>query len=191
MPPRVDLSGLPFADFLAWGRGLVGHGDRFHRALYRQVLTTGTFAPRSLAAWREAEAQRPGVIAILEAAAASVQRPTVVRTRAGHDPQHGETIKLVIRLHDGLEAEAVLIPMRAADGQASHHTLCVSSQVGCKMGCAFCHTASMGLVRQLVVVQDMHLMRPPRSNVNHVPLHTESRPDEAGFLRYRVSWSLL
>ena len=149
MHPRVDLAGLPFADFLAWARGLVGHGDRFHRALYRQVLTTGTFAPRSLAAWREAEAQRPGVIAILEAAAAPVQRPTVVRTRAGHDPQHGETIKLVIRLHDGLEAEAVLIPMRAAVGQASHHTLCVSSQVGCKMGCAFCHTANMGLVRQL------------------------------------------
>jgi len=149
MPPRADLAGLPFAAFAAWARGLVGHGDRFHRALYRQVLTTGTFAPHDLAAWREAEAQRPGVIATLEAAALPVQRPSVARTRAGHDPEHGETIKLVIRLHDGLEAEAVLIPMRAADGQPSHHTLCVSSQVGCKMGCAFCHTASMGLVRQL------------------------------------------
>jgi 23S rRNA (adenine2503-C2)-methyltransferase len=30
-----------------------------------------------------------------------------------------------------------------------HHTACVSSQVGCRMGCGFCHTASLGLVRQL------------------------------------------
>ncbi len=41
--------------------------------------------------------------------------------------------------------ESVLIPMR----RGTRHTVCVSSQVGCRMGCRFCHTATMGLARQL------------------------------------------
>jgi len=56
----------------------------------------------------------------------------------------GLTTKLVLRLEDGLEAEVVHIPMGRG-----RHTLCVSSQVGCKMGCEFCETAKMGLVRHL------------------------------------------
>jgi 23S rRNA (adenine2503-C2)-methyltransferase len=47
-----------------------------------------------------------------------------------------------------LETESVIIPMRGRRG-ARWHTLCVSSQVGCRMGCAFCETARMGLVRHL------------------------------------------
>jgi 23S rRNA (adenine2503-C2)-methyltransferase len=47
-----------------------------------------------------------------------------------------------------LETESVLIPMI---GKRRHraYTLCVSSQVGCAMGCTFCQTAQMGLVRSL------------------------------------------
>ena len=37
----------------------------------------------------------------------------------------------------------------------------------------------------------MHLMRPPVLPVDYTQQNAESRPDEAGFLRYRVSWSLL
>lgn len=47
-----------------------------------------------------------------------------------------------------LETESVIIPMRGRRGER-WHTLCVSSQVGCRMGCAFCETARMGLVRDL------------------------------------------
>lgn len=57
----------------------------------------------------------------------------------------GGTTKIVIRFKDGLECEAVLIPMK------SKGTLCISSQVGCKMGCAFCETGRMGLIRHLSV----------------------------------------
>ena len=60
----------------------------------------------------------------------------------------GETIKFTLRLPGGLETESVLIPMRRRDGTTTR-TLCVSSQVGCAMGCRFCETAQMGLVRQL------------------------------------------
>ncbi len=46
-----------------------------------------------------------------------------------------------------LETESVIIPMRHRTGPS--RTLCVSSQVGCAMGCEFCETAQMGLMRNL------------------------------------------
>ncbi len=49
---------------------------------------------------------------------------------------------------DTLEVESVLIPMIGRTRERAH-TLCVSSQVGCAMGCTFCQTAQMGLVRSL------------------------------------------
>ncbi len=53
------------------------------------------------------------------------------------------TIKLVFDAGDGLEFESVLIP---GDGRL---TLCVSSQIGCALGCAFCMTGRMGFKRNL------------------------------------------
>ncbi len=49
-----------------------------------------------------------------------------------------------------LETESVIIPM-IGKKRVRTHTLCVSSQVGCAMGCGFCQTAQMGLVRNLTV----------------------------------------
>lgn len=46
-----------------------------------------------------------------------------------------------------LQTESVVIPMRHRNGISN--TLCVSSQIGCAMGCEFCETAQMGLVRSL------------------------------------------
>ncbi|MGQ9499541.1 MAG: 23S rRNA (adenine(2503)-C(2))-methyltransferase RlmN [Dissulfurimicrobium sp.] len=53
------------------------------------------------------------------------------------------TIKLGLGLDDGLIIECVVIPER------DHLTLCLSTQVGCAMGCSFCHTARMGFLRNL------------------------------------------
>ncbi len=55
----------------------------------------------------------------------------------------GETKKFLLRFSDELESESVLIPMESGT------TLCLSSQVGCQMGCAFCETGRMGLIRHL------------------------------------------
>lgn len=44
---------------------------------------------------------------------------------------------------EGLEVESVFLPMKSGG------TLCISSQVGCAMGCAFCETGKMGLLRNL------------------------------------------
>jgi 23S rRNA (adenine2503-C2)-methyltransferase len=51
-----------------------------------------------------------------------------------------------------LQTESVIIPMHSYRG-SRWHTLCVSSQVGCRMGCTFCETARMGLVRDLTAAE--------------------------------------
>ena len=51
-----------------------------------------------------------------------------------------ETIKLIVGLSDGECVESVLLPRRA---------LCISTQVGCAVGCRFCMTGRGGLTRQL------------------------------------------
>ncbi|MCW8860703.1 MAG: radical SAM protein, partial [Deltaproteobacteria bacterium] len=54
------------------------------------------------------------------------------------------TRKYLFRLSDGESIEAVRIPM---DDQRA--TLCISTQVGCSMGCQFCMTGTFGLARNL------------------------------------------
>lgn len=51
--------------------------------------------------------------------------------------------KLLLRLHDGLLTETVLMPSE------NRITLCISSQVGCRLGCTFCQTGKMGFSRNL------------------------------------------
>lgn len=59
----------------------------------------------------------------------------------------GDVTKFCQATPDGYEIESVLIPMGAREN--TWHTLCVSSQIGCKRGCTFCQTAQMGLIRNL------------------------------------------
>jgi len=56
-----------------------------------------------------------------------------------------DSMKLLFRLGDGNMIEAVTL--RDFD----RATGCISTQVGCRMGCAFCSTAKMGFVRNLTV----------------------------------------
>lgn len=51
-----------------------------------------------------------------------------------------------------LDVESVIIPMIGSSGKRTY-TLCVSSQVGCAMGCGFCETAQMGLIRNLTAAE--------------------------------------
>ncbi len=66
------------------------------------------------------------------------------------------SIKYLFKLRDGHTVETVLLLMRDTqyneDGSIKHlpkYTVCVSSQVGCKVGCAFCLTAKGGFIRDL------------------------------------------
>ena len=94
----------------------------------------------------------------------------------------GATSKFVLRLTDagmeGLETESVLIPMPRASGTTT--TLCVSSQIGCAMGCRFCETAQMGLIKNLRADQIVHQWwsathRVPRGGARSAVKNTEAR----------------
>jgi 23S rRNA (adenine2503-C2)-methyltransferase len=71
------------------------------------------------------------------------------------------TEKFLFRLHDGQAIETVAIPERGRT------TLCISSQAGCALQCAFCATGAMGFQRNLDVheivgqVREMRLIDPP------------------------------
>ena len=61
-------------------------------------------------------------------------------------PSADGSTKVVLGLTDGERIEAVHMPREVNNPRA---TLCISSQVGCAMGCAFCATGGMGLIRDL------------------------------------------
>ncbi len=65
--------------------------------------------------------------------------PAIVKESRSSDG----TVKLLVGLADGKVVESVLIP------RDDHLTLCISSQVGCALDCAFCATATLGLLRNL------------------------------------------
>src|SRR3954466_7341140 len=67
-------------------------------------------------------------------------------------------VKYLFELHDGARVEAVRIPVpceapgadtRAYAGKEKKYIVCVSSQVGCALACAFCATGELGFLRNL------------------------------------------
>jgi 23S rRNA (adenine2503-C2)-methyltransferase len=77
------------------------------------------------------------------AAAAAISLPRVLQ----HDVSEDGTQKFVLELADGRQIESVFIP------DTPKQTFCVSTQVGCAMGCAFCLTGKMGLLRHLTAAE--------------------------------------
>ncbi len=63
--------------------------------------------------------------------------------------EDGGVVKVLLGLRDGAAVESVLIPMRTRPAGKESWTLCVSTQVGCRMGCGFCATGAMGFRRDL------------------------------------------
>ncbi|QDF27691.1 23S rRNA (adenine(2503)-C(2))-methyltransferase RlmN [Halarcobacter anaerophilus] len=68
------------------------------------------------------------------------------------------SIKYLFKLRDGHTVEAVLLLMKkkitndkGEVEQSEKFTVCISTQVGCKVGCSFCLTAKGGFVRNLTV----------------------------------------
>jgi 23S rRNA (adenine2503-C2)-methyltransferase len=79
--------------------------------------------------------------------------------------EHG-LVKFLLNFIDSLESESVMIPMQFGT------TLCISSQVGCRMGCAFCQTGKMGLLRNLtpfeIVAQVFYAKHVLKKNVRNI-----------------------
>jgi 23S rRNA (adenine2503-C2)-methyltransferase len=87
---------------------------------------------------------------------------------AAHQRSTDGTQKFLFRLFDGQSIETVAIP----DGDRM--TICISSQVGCALQCAFCATGAMGFSRNLSAseiagqVREMRLLHPPMNVTNVV-----------------------
>jgi len=128
---KTDLAGLELAELEDFVVSL-GH-KKFHaKQIYQWIWKRGvagfdemTNLSREL---RDALTER-----------ATVSQADVVH----HDVSEDGTQKFVLRLSDGRQIESVFIP------DTPKQTFCVSTQVGCAMGCAFCLTGKMGLIRQL------------------------------------------
>ncbi|MCE9653169.1 MAG: 23S rRNA (adenine(2503)-C(2))-methyltransferase RlmN [Nitrosarchaeum sp.] len=87
--------------------------------------------------------------------------------------EDGDTTKLLLNLADGTPVETVLIqyPSTKIDGHP-RSTICVSTQVGCAMGCTFCATGQMGFERNLkaeeIVAQVIHFAQLLEKRGQHV-----------------------
>lgn len=114
----------------------LGKGRLHAGLIYEELFRTGKFSNEN-PAFNNAESLYDAILELFE-----WTLPELIDTR--HD---GITGKFLLKTHDGLEVESVLIPMQAGG------TLCISSQVGCRMGCAFCETGKMGLLRNLTVAE--------------------------------------
>ncbi len=71
----------------------------------------------------------------------------------------GLTRKLLLRCRDGEQVETVLIRHPASTGGRPRNTVCVSSQVGCAIGCVFCATGQLGLRRNLSAAEIVDQVR--------------------------------
>jgi 23S rRNA (adenine2503-C2)-methyltransferase len=69
------------------------------------------------------------------------------------------TEKALHRLSDGLLVESVLMHYPARVGSRERHTLCISSQAGCAVGCPFCATGELGMERDLETAEIVDQVR--------------------------------
>jgi 23S rRNA (adenine2503-C2)-methyltransferase len=126
---------MTYADLAAYFRENHGKGPFLAGALYREYFKSLNATPWTA----EAISRSPGLPALLE------RDWTAVPGEIVDEVEQDGVLKIIIRLDDGQLIESVIISME------THRTVCVSSQVGCRMGCRFCETARMGFVRNLTV----------------------------------------
>ena len=78
------------------------------------------------------------------------------------------TYKSLLRLSDGNVVESVLMNYPSDDHRRPRKTICISSQVGCALGCTFCATGQQGFTRNLssgeIISQIIHFIRLEKDN---------------------------
>ena len=154
MAQPVPLLGMGLAALQEWA-GLQGQpafrGKQLHDWIYARGarrLEDITVLPK---AWREQ----------LAAAGTGIGRSALLHRSDARDG----TTKLLLATADGLSIETVGIP------SGDRLTVCVSSQVGCPMGCRFCATGKGGLQRSLAVHEIVDQVLSVREAMDRRPSH--------------------
>lgn len=154
MAEPVPLLGMGLAALQEWA-GLQGQptfrGKQLHDWIYARgarSLEEITVLPK---AWREQ----------LAAVGTGLGRSPLLHRSDARDG----TTKLLLGTADGLSIETVGIP------SGDRLTVCVSSQVGCPMGCRFCATGKGGLQRSLAVHEIVDQVLSVREAMDRRPSH--------------------
>lgn len=114
-----------------------GKGEYHSTALYREIIKNGNIEFENAAEFQKSKR-------LAEKIHRDITLPVpVISKKISTD----KTIKFLCEFEDGLSSESVIIPMK------NHNTLCISSQIGCKLGCVFCETGKMGFKRDLTVAE--------------------------------------
>jgi 23S rRNA (adenine2503-C2)-methyltransferase len=153
---RPGILDVPAEGFRAWlaerGQPPMRHGQALRWVLQRRATSFSemTDLPERL---------RPELAACFSPLASTIER--VLSSSDG-------TEKLLLRLGDGHLVECVLLK------EESRRTVCVSSQVGCAMGCVFCASGLDGVTRSLtageVLEQLVHARNrlPAEERISHI-----------------------
>jgi 23S rRNA (adenine2503-C2)-methyltransferase len=156
-----ELSREELEKWLAEHREPKYRADQIRRWLYRKAATTFAGMSDLSAGLREKLEE-----------AFSLSRMQIAR----RDESRDGTVKFLFSLADGATIESVLIP------ETKRLTLCISTQVGCGLGCAFCATALLGLKRNLraseIVDQILEASRTlePEQRITHIVLMGMGEP---------------
>ena len=139
----LGISGLTPDQLTAW---VEGQGQPPYRA--RQIAD---------AVWKDGGVIDAATIRVLpgslrEALARDFRLDTVADTEI-RLADAGATEKALHRLDDGALIESVLMHYPARGASRERHTLCISSQAGCAVGCPFCATGELGAGRDLEVAE--------------------------------------
>ncbi|MBQ3893277.1 MAG: 23S rRNA (adenine(2503)-C(2))-methyltransferase RlmN [Desulfovibrio sp.] len=157
MPDKVDLR------CLTWEK------------LERFVVDLGWKRYRAMQIWQWVWARNAADIAAMTdlslddrerlSAVAFIDRPRMADVRVSSDG----TTKFLLELKDGELVETVLIPSDApqrAGDLAVRMTQCVSTQVGCPMGCTFCSTGRLGFRRNMTMGEILGQVQAARAYLN-------------------------
>jgi 23S rRNA (adenine2503-C2)-methyltransferase len=143
------LSGLTHDELTTWvtDQGQPGFRARqIAEALWNDGGVTQAAAIRTLPA------------PLREALATSYTLDTMVDTELT-EGDGGLTEKALHRLADGALIESVLMHYPARGVSRERHTLCISSQAGCAVGCPFCATGELGFTRDLSTAEIVDQVR--------------------------------
>jgi 23S rRNA (adenine2503-C2)-methyltransferase len=148
---RPGISGLTPGELSQW---FEARGEPGYRA--GQVLA---------ALWQADAAEAADVTALPAALRAALDEAFAWDTVPETDlraADAGQTEKAVHRLRDGALIESVLMRYPARGTRRERHTLCISSQAGCAVGCPFCATGELGFTRDLGVAEILDQVRHAR-----------------------------
>ena len=156
-PPQTALERLPEE----WSAQLEAWGEPKYRGIqvFRWLHQRGVIDPAQMTDLPKS---------LREKLASDVVIDSAIKVSSVHDSEDG-TKKLLLATHDGRTSEAVLIPMAASqtgdlyaaedpsgeEGEAGPNaplmpvTQCISTQIGCAMGCVFCASGLAGLKRHM------------------------------------------